>query len=218
MTIRRNLCSKQFFWISTAPFWIRWATSDITSTRRLPPSLSRPSRGSKRAASSATAHGSSWTHGAKELEACYEYFREHFSRNTQERTRLYEGEIETLSALKARGLKLGVVTNKPQDATEGCIQKFFPEGLFDFVGGDTGSFPCKPDPSLAQYAALSLRVAPSECAFVGDGETDAMVARNAGMFGVSVLWGYRTQEELSRVGASRFVSSYEELFRVLTTF
>ena len=89
---------------------------------------------------------------------------------------------------------------------------------FSHVGGDTGSFPCKPDPSLAQYAALSLRVAPSECAFVGDGETDAMVARNAGMFGVSVLWGYRTQEELSRVGASRFVSSYEELFRVLTTF
>ena len=43
-----------------------------------------------------------------------------------------------------------------------------------------------------------------------------MVARNAGMFGVSVLWGYRTKEELSRVGASRFVSSYEELFRVLT--
>ena len=157
-------------------------------------------------------------HGAKELEACYEYFREHFSRNTQERTRLYDGEIETLSALKARGLKLGVVTNKPQDATEGCIQKFFPEGLFDFVGGDTGSFPCKPDPSLAQYAALTLRVAPSECAFVGDGETDAMVARNAGMFGVSVLWGYRTKEELSRVGASRFVSSYEELFRILTTF
>ena len=128
-------------------------------------------------------------HGAKELNACYEYFREHFARNTQEHTRLYDGELE----------------------------KFFPEGLFDFVGGDTGSFPCKPDPSLAQYAALTLRVAPSECAFVGDGETDARVALRAGMFGVSVLWGYRSKEQLSAAGATRFASSYEELFRLLTT-
>lgn len=156
-------------------------------------------------------------HGAKELQACYEYFREHFARNTQEHTRLYEGELETLSALKARGFRLGVVTNKPQDATEGCIQKFFPEGLFDFVGGDTGNFPCKPDPSLAQYAALTLRVSPSECAFIGDGETDAQVAIRAGMFGVSVLWGYRSKEQLSAAGATRFASSYEELFRLLTT-
>ena len=153
--------------------------------------------------------------GAKELEACYEYFREHFARNTQERTRLYEGEIETLTALKARGLKLGVITNKPQDATEGCIQKFFPAGIFDFVGGDSGLFPRKPDPSLARYAALFLRLSPSECAFVGDGETDAEVAINAGMFGVSVLWGYRTREQLAAAGATRFAASYGELYRLL---
>lgn len=154
--------------------------------------------------------------GAKDLEACFEYFREHFAHSTQERTKLYDGELACLQALKERGYRLGVVTNKPQDATEGCIRKFFPEGLFDFVGGDSGNFPKKPDPTLARYAALSLRVAPEECAFVGDGETDAHVALNAGMFGVSVLWGYRTREQLIGAGATRFVSSYPELLRLLT--
>ncbi len=155
--------------------------------------------------------------GAKDLEACYEYFREHFAKNTQERTHLYDGELECLKTLKARGLKLGVVTNKPQDATEGCIQKFFPEGLFDFVGGDNGNFPKKPDPTLARYAALTLHVSPEECAFVGDGETDAHVAQNAGMFGISVLWGYRTKEQLEGAGATRFASNYPELFSLLAS-
>ncbi len=79
------------------------------------------------------------------------------------------------------------------------------------MGGDSGNFPCKPDPSLAQYAALSLRVPFEECVFVGDGETDAQTAINAGLKGVSVLWGYRTREQLEQAGATRFASTVNEL-------
>ena len=109
----------------------------------------------------------------------------------------------------------GVVTNKPQDAAENVLGQFFPEGFFDFIGGDSGLFPCKPDPSLARYAALSLRLAPGECAFVGDGEPDAKVALNAGMCGVSALWGYRTREQLEKAGATRFAADYKDLQKIL---
>ena len=139
--------------------------------------------------------------GAPDLDACYEDFRVHFAASKNELTRLYPDEMETL--------------NKPQDAAENVLGQFFPEGFFDFIGGDSGLFPCKPDPSLARYAALSLRLAPMECAFVGDGEPDAKVALNAGMYGVSALWGYRTREQLEKAGATRFATDYKDLQKIL---
>ena len=76
-------------------------------------------------------------------------------------------------------------------------------------------FPCKPDPSLARYAALKLRVSPAECAFVGDGEPDARVARNAGMKGISALWGYRSRAQLEGAGATCFAADFRDLQKIL---
>ena len=150
-----------------------------------------------------------------EIDACYAQFRAIFATGGNALTRLFEGELPVLTALRERGLKLAIVTNKPQDATDRVVAEFFPAGLFDFVGGDSGAFPCKPDPSLARYAALTLRVSPAECVFVGDGETDARVAQNAGMRGVSVLWGYRTREQLAAAGATAFCEDFPALQKFL---
>ena len=150
-----------------------------------------------------------------DTDRVYEDFRTRFAADPSERTRLYPDELAVLSALRERGLKLAVITNKPQDAAGAVLKKFFPAGTFGFVGGDTGMFPCKPDPSLARYAALKLRLPPAECAFVGDGEPDALVARNAGMQGISVLWGYRTREQLAAAGASLFAEDFPSLQKIL---
>ncbi len=153
--------------------------------------------------------------GAADVDVCYEDFRTRFRASKNERTRLYPGEREALARFRARGLLLGVVTNKPQDAAERVLKQFFSQDCFAFIGGDTGMFPCKPDPSLARYAALTLRLAPAECVFVGDGETDARVAVNAGMCGVSALWGYRTRSGLEAAGAVRFADSYAALEKIV---
>ena len=150
-----------------------------------------------------------------DLDRVFADFHTRFAADSSEHTRLYPDELKVLRALKERGLKLAVITNKPQDAADAVLKKFFPEGTFDFIGGDTGMFPCKPDPSLARYAALTLRLAPAECAFVGDGEPDARVARNAGMYGISVLWGYRTRRQLEDAGAAVFADSFLSLQKIL---
>ena len=152
---------------------------------------------------------------AANVDECYRYFSERFAASENSRTTLFEGEMEVLSALKARGVKLAVITNKPHDATIGSLKKFFPEGTFDYIGGDSGMFACKPDPSHTRFAALTMRVAPRECVFVGDGETDVRTAKNAGMRCISVLWGYRTREQLEKAGAGEFVTSFAELGKIL---
>lgn len=152
--------------------------------------------------------------GAENIEEFFECFKIVYAACNNEHTRPFEGIMELLARLKAQGVKLALITNKPQAATEECVKQFF-AGIFDFVGGDGGLFPVKPDPALAQYAALTLRVSPAECAFVGDGETDVLTAKNAQMKGISVLWGYRTREQLEKVGAVRFAQSVEELGKIL---
>ena len=153
--------------------------------------------------------------GEKFSEEVFEDFSRRYAANDNSLTCLYDGEEEFLNRLVERGIKFGIVTNKPQDATLGCVEKFFKGYPLAFVSGDSGMFPCKPDPTLARYAALTMRVPVGECAFVGDGETDALTAINAGMFGVSTLWGYRTKEQLKEAGATRFADSFEELEKIL---
>ena len=156
--------------------------------------------------------------GAPDLESAYEQFRTAFAACSNAYTRLYPDEAEVLSALRGQGWKLGVVTNKPQEAADRVIAQFFPAGLFDYVGGDSGAFPCKPDPAPVRYAMLRLHTPPACCVFVGDGETDARAAAAAGAFGVSVLWGYRTREQLAAAGAERFAVSYRDLQKILKNF
>ena len=148
-------------------------------------------------------------------EAVYEDFSKRYANNDNSCSHLYEGEEEFLKMLVERGVPFGIVTNKPHVATLGCVEKFFKDYPLAFVHGETGAFPCKPDPALAIYAALKIRVPIHECAFVGDGETDALTAINAGMFGVSTLWGYRTKAELEKVGATRFAATFQELEKIL---
>lgn len=149
------------------------------------------------------------------IEDCLQDFRSRYAQSENALTRPYEGALECLSELKARGYKIAVVTNKPQEATDRVLRQFFPADTFDFVGGDSGSFPCKPDPTLARYCALSLRVPVRECVFVGDGETDVLTARNAGMYCISVLWGYRTRDQLEQAGAKRFISRFQDILQIL---
>lgn len=143
-------------------------------------------------------------------------FRARYAASENGLTRRYAGD-ELLFQLKERGMKLAVITNKPQEAADRVVEQFFP-GLFDFVGGDSGSFPVKPDPSLALYCALTLRVPRRECVFIGDGETDAETAHRAGMRHIAVLWGYRSKKQLEEAGAKTFASDFQTLFSLLEKF
>lgn len=148
-------------------------------------------------------------------EEVFEYYTRTYANSENALTRPFDGAIEVLKRLSERGIKLAIVTNKPHGATERVVKQYLSEIPFAFVAGDSGNFPVKPDPTLARFAALTMRLFPEECAFVGDGEPDAQTAINAGMFGISCLWGYRSKEELEAVGATRFVSDFYELEKIL---
>jgi phosphoglycolate phosphatase len=141
----------------------------------------------------------------------YKHYSAHFAVCDNNLTTLYEGEEEVLKTLKRKGCKLAIITNKPQKATDGVYLKHLSEFNFDLVLGQSETFPLKPEADSTLYAIKKMGVNKSDCLFVGDGETDVLTAKNAGVDCLSVLWGYRDYNTLKKAGAAHFAKSYTEL-------
>ena len=136
-------------------------------------------------------------------------------RSKNERTKPFAGEAACMAALERAGIKRAVVTNKSQRAADELGETLLKPYGFSVIFGNRDGVPVKPDPTSARMVLEALGVSPAEAAFVGDGETDVQTAKNAGMRSVSVLWGYRTKEELADAGAERFAESFAVLADIL---
>ena len=132
---------------------------------------------------------------------------------TNDRTELYEGEESTLLALKAKGVKFAIITNKPQKAAENNCKKYLSKFGIDCVVGQTDKYPLKPDPASTLAVIKELGVDTSECLFDGDGETDVLTAKAANIKCVSAIWGYRTRTQLEAAGALSFAENFADILK-----
>lgn len=121
------------------------------------------------------------------------------------------GMIKFVQDLKQRGFKLAVLSNKPDYMTKKCVYKVFGETVFDEVRGQREGVPRKPDPTAALDIAAGFGVAPEECLYFGDTNTDMKTGKNAGMFTIGVLWGFRDEQELIDNHADLIISSPDEV-------
>lgn len=151
----------------------------------------------------------------KLLEEVYKDYSVNFAECDNNLTSLFPKEAQTLENFKRSGIKLAIITNKPQRATERVYDKFLANFGFNIVLGQTEYSQLKPNPSSVFEILSILGVDKKDCLFVGDGETDIRTAANAGIDCVSVLWGLRSKEQLEIAGGRRFVSSFEELEKIV---
>lgn len=110
-------------------------------------------------------------------------------------TVLFEGINELIDNLAERGIKWGIITNKPKTFTERLVPKLgFSTEPAVVVSGDTCEEP-KPSIKPMRYAYQALDVSPEDCLYVGDAERDMIAARNAGMVSVLAAWGYLSEND-----------------------
>jgi 2-phosphoglycolate phosphatase len=102
---------------------------------------------------------------------------------------LFDGVPELLSALEARGIRWGIVTNKATVLTELLVPQIGLAHAGCVVCGDTTAYP-KPHPAPLLEAASRVDVAPEDCWYVGDDRRDIEAGRAAGMATVAAAWGY----------------------------
>lgn len=144
-----------------------------------------------------------------------EALRLEYGRRWQQLTHPYPAIPELLQTLHQRGIKLGVLTNKPDNFAQDMVRAFFPEITFGAVVGAKPSLPLKPDPAGALALAWELTVPPRDIILVGDSGNDMQTARAAGMYGAGALWGFRTATELQDAGAKVLLAKPADLLTII---
>ena len=133
-------------------------------------------------------------------------------------TGVFEGIDSLLSELRARGIKLAVLSNKPDSTVKSIVKNFFGDS-FDVVLGGREGVPLKPDPTAAQNILKILGFTAEEAAWVGDTSTDIETAKNLkAALSFGVLWGFRKRDELEAAGADIIVSSADDILRGIVSF
>lgn len=148
------------------------------------------------------------------IKVCVEEYRAHYDTLWNAQTRPYPGIVEMLKTLQARGMKLGVISNKAHRFTVPMTEHFFGADVFDHILGQRTEVPRKPSPDAAHEMATFLGLRTDEMAYVGDSGIDMQFAKSSGMRAVGVRWGFRSEAELIECGADVLLSSPAELFNL----
>lgn len=154
--------------------------------------------------------------GASETEIlrCLSLFRTIYAENIQNKTRPYEGIPALLKKLKEMGIKTGVVSNKPDEATKEVCRLYF-QGIIGAAIGDNIDRKKKPEPDNIYEAMKQLGAEKEKTIYIGDSDTDILTAKNAGIDGVGVTWGYRSRETLEKAGAGQIIDTPDQLIALI---
>ena len=135
----------------------------------------------------------------------------HYQARCGTRSHLYPQVRETLTALRAQGVKLAVVTNKEGRFTETVLNVHHMAGLLDaVVSGDT--LPTKkPDPAGIARCLAHFGVPAHRALFVGDSSIDVATARNAGVAVWALPYGYNMGQPIESCGPDRVIADCSEL-------
>lgn len=151
----------------------------------------------------------------QKIEQAMDIYGRIFNENCTYHVVPYDGIKGMLRELKDRGIRLAVLSNKPQLQTEIVVREILGEEWFEQVYGQREGVPCKPDPQVAWEIAESLNLSPEESAYIGDSDVDVHTGHNAGMHTIAVSWGFRTVDQLKQAGAEMIVDSPEEIIRFM---
>ncbi len=146
----------------------------------------------------------------KVLKTFSDYYNEHMI----DMTKPYDGIVELLDELRAKGIKLAVVSNKKHEFTIEIVKKYFGD-RFDIVFGHRENYKEKPDPTSVLEVIAKLNILKSECIYIGDSNVDILTAKNAGVKSVGVSWGFRDTEELANEGANYLADNNIELLNII---
>lgn len=132
----------------------------------------------------------------RHFDEFWQAYLEEQNRDPEAGNRPYDGIPELLDRLREMGISTGVLSNKDDASCIKIVEKTFGKDAFTVIRGNRENTPPKPDPAGAFAILNEFQIKPEECLYLGDTETDMKTGKNASLFTVAALWGYRGREEL----------------------
>ena len=138
-------------------------------------------------------------------------YQHHYTQINGRYASVYPGVVQGLTALRAAGVRLACLTNKPQRFAEGLLQAKGLDGYFEHVFGGDAFERKKPDPLPLLRTCAALGTLPAHTLMVGDSSNDAQAARAAGCPVALVTYGYNHGQPVHSVDADSYVHSLHEV-------
>ena len=141
-------------------------------------------------------------------------FKATYAAICKENTRPYDGILPMLTALRDKGIRVAVVSNKFDAATKALCAEYFGDLVEVAIGERTGVRK-KPAPDTVLEALKELGVTAEGAVYIGDSDVDIRTAENCGMDCLSVTWGLRDEDFLLENGAKTLVHAPSDLIPVI---
>ncbi len=146
------------------------------------------------------------------LTLAFEVFKKHYALHCEDNTAPYAGIIPLLRALKERGIKTAVVSNKADFAVKKLSATYFGELVALAVGeNEEGGIRKKPAPDSLLAVMKELGASAETTVYVGDSEVDIQTAKNAGVPCISVTWGFKDEGFLLENGGTKLCNDPMEI-------
>ena len=144
-------------------------------------------------------------------EAAFARYQHHYEAINGQHSAVYPGVVEGLQALRAAGLRLACLTNKPTAMARLLLVLKGLDGFFDHAFGGDAFARKKPDPLPLLETCKALGAQPAHTLMVGDSSNDAAAARAAGCPVVLVSYGYNHGDPVAAVGADAVIDRIDQL-------
>ena len=141
------------------------------------------------------------------FDAAFASYQKHYLAINGQQAPVYAGVFEGLQALRATGLKLACLTNKPLVFAQALLKLKGLDGFFSHVFGGDSFEHKKPDPLPLLKTCEALGTHPARTLMIGDSSNDAESARAAGCPVVLLTYGYNHGKPVRALDADGFMDS-----------
>jgi phosphoglycolate phosphatase len=150
----------------------------------------------------------------------YKQMLSYYEAKISAETRPFDGALAALDALDARGIKTAIVTNKFESLALKLLDELALRDRFvTVIGGDTmdAIMGAKgfSKPHRAPIDEMIVRCGGGRAVFIGDSIYDIMAAKNAGIPGIAVSFGFLL-EPVEHMGADAVIDHYDALIPTLS--
>ena len=144
------------------------------------------------------------------LDRMVETYIEFYRCHPADLTTIYPGVVEVLESLAARGVRMGICSNKPFVMTKLVLKTLGLDRYFDAVTGGDNVPHRKPDGRHVAHTLALMGGRHARAVMVGDSETDVAAGKDAGLPVIAVTYGY-AQVPAAEFGADVLIERFRDL-------
>lgn len=129
-------------------------------------------------------------------------------------TEPFVGVVDTLNKLNNDGVKLFIVTNKPQPMTDDIVSRLLPNVFLEIIG-QSDKYKIKPDPEVINVMCEKYNINKKEVLFVGDSLPDLEFAKNGEVDSALCTYGYAQYTDDLLAKATYVINRFDELIKIV---